>query len=444
MSGAGRPNGAPVSPEASDERKPGANASSLHVAVVAACPFPERRGTPVRIQRMAEGVQLRGHAVHVVTYPYGSGAVAAPLIVHRVRRGGTSYRTAPGPSVGKLLVLDPLLVRRLRRLLREYPIDIIHAHHYEGLLVAAAARVGTGVPVVYDAHTLLESELPSYVPSIARGATRAFGMRLDRLLPTCADHVISASDTIRHRLLATTSLGDEQVTCVSMGVEIDLFDVPPPADGRGRAPLVVFTGNLAPYQGIDLLLQAFREVLAARPDARLRIVSESSFDRYDDQARTLGVRDAIDVVAAGFDAVPAQLAASDVAVNPRLECDGIPLKLLNYMAASKPVVSFAGSAPGVEHGRTGWLVDSRDPAAFARGILALLDDPSRAGVIGREARRFVQMHHSWAAVAEQTETVYRRVIERTRARAPGRRVAGGRPMTVPPHGTPPPAAAEDG
>lgn len=443
MNSAVRPDRAQSSMATSDERTPARDPRSLHVAVVAACPFPERRGTPVRIQRMAEGVQKRGHDVHVVTYPYGSGTLSAPLTVHRVGRGGTSYRSAPGPSIGKLLVLDPLLVRRLRQLLREHPIDVIHAHHYEGLLVAAAARVGTHVPVVYDAHTLLESELPSYVPSIARVATRAFGTRLDRVLPARVDHVISATDVIRARLLATTSLGEERITAITMGVEIDLFEAPGPAERRGRAPVVVFTGNLAPYQGIDLLLQAFRDVLAARPDARLRIVTESSFAPYEDQARTLGVRSAIDIVATGFDQVPALLASSDVAVNPRLEADGFPLKLLNYMAASKPVVSFEGSAPGVEHRRTGWLVAKGDVSAFARGILTLLDDPALAQAIGQQAHRHVQMHHSWAAVAEQTETVYRRVIERMSARIRGARASSSRAMKAT-GGTPSPAAAEDG
>ncbi len=425
------------------DRAPREENRPLRVVVVAACPFPERRGTPVRNQRIAEGIQRRGHEVHVVTYPYGSGTLSAPLTIHRVSRAGTRYRSAPGPSLGKLLVLDPLLVWRLRRVLRAHSVDIMHAHHYEGLLVAAAARVGTGVPLVYDAHTLLESELPSYAPRLARGAKRMVGASLDRLLPARADHVISVTDAIRNRLLAETSLRDEQITAVSNGVEIDLFEVPRAAERGGRAPTIVFTGNLASYQGIDLLLQAFRDVLAARPDARLRIVTESSFAPYEDSARALGVRDSIDVVAAGFDKVPALLAASDVAVNPRLECDGIPLKLLNYMAASKPVVSFEGSAPGVEHGRTGWLVAKGDVPAFGRGIVALLDDPVLARTIGEQAHRHVREHHSWDAVAEETETVYRRVIARTSARRRGAHVRAS-VITTARHDPPAPIAAEDG
>ena len=392
---------------------------ALRIAVVAACPFPERRGTPVRIQRLAEGVQRRGHQVHVVTYPYGTGGVADLVTLHRVRQAGTRYRPAPGPSASKLLVTDPLLVLLLRRVLREERIDLIHAHHYEGLLAAAAARRGTRIPLVYDAHTLLESELPSYGRGLPGGIKRLLGGALDRHVPPLADHVISVSDRIRRQLLATTPLGEDEITTISNGVECDLFDLPRPVPDPGSAGVVVFTGNLAPYQGIDLLLEAFSRVRAARPGVRLLIVTESDFSRYEQQARALGVRDAIDIVVAGFAEVPRLLAGADVAVNPRLDCDGIPLKLLNYMAASQPVVSFEGSAPGVEHQKTGWIVPRGDVAAFASAVLALLDDPTRAREIGRAARRHVEAHHSWDAAAERTDEVYRRVLARGLAR--GRR-----------------------
>jgi glycosyltransferase involved in cell wall biosynthesis len=388
----------------------------LCIAVVAACPFPDRRGTPVRIQRLAEGLQQRGHEVHVVTYPHGAGPVAEGLVVHRVARAGTRDKGAPGPSTSKLLVLDPLLARLLRRLLRTQSIDLVHAHHYEGLLVALAARPGSGVPIVYDAHTLLEAELPSYGPRVPAWAKKAVGGRLDRWLPAKADHVIAVSDAIRDTLLAETRLGEDEVTTVSNGVECELFDASAAAGERRGPPVVVFAGNLASYQGIDVLLEAFREVRARRSDVRLRIVTESSFGPYEERARALGIRDAIDLVVTGFEDVPALLASADVAVNPRMDCRGIPLKLLNYMAASKPVVSFAGSAPGVEQGVNGWLVASGDVAGFAHGVLTLLEDPARARQIGERARRHVEARHSWLAMSEAAEGVFRALLGRAASR----------------------------
>ena len=120
----------------------------LRVAMIAACPFPWPRGTPVRIQRIAEAVAKRGHAVHVVTYHLGEELADAPYAVHRIRDVPGYRRTEPGPTLGKLFRLDPMLVRLLRRLHREHRFDLVHAHHYEGLLVASRAL--GGVPNVYE------------------------------------------------------------------------------------------------------------------------------------------------------------------------------------------------------------------------------------------------------------------------------------------------------
>src|SRR5690242_4427588 len=83
----------------------------LRVAVVAACPFPWPRGTPIRIERIADAVARRGHAVHVVTYHLGEDSGNSPFRVHRIRDVPTYRRTGPGPTLRKLLQLDPLLAR---------------------------------------------------------------------------------------------------------------------------------------------------------------------------------------------------------------------------------------------------------------------------------------------------------------------------------------------
>ena len=151
-------------------------------------------------------------------------------------------------------------------------------------------------------------------------------------------------------------------------------------------------------------------MLDRRGDVRLTIVSESSFAPYESLASELGIRGSIDLVAAGFDRIPALLAAADVAMNPRVDCDGIPLKLLNYMAASRPVISFASAAPGLRHRETGWLVPDGDVDAFAEGVLTVLADDSLAERLGSNARSFVEAHHSWEKTAEQTEEVYRGLL----------------------------------
>ncbi|HUF34314.1 MAG TPA: glycosyltransferase family 4 protein [Gemmatimonadales bacterium] len=379
--------------------------------MVAACPFPAPRGTPIRALRMAEELASRGHRVHVVTYHHGVGRVDPSVHVHRI--GKVRYRElSPGPSLRKFTQLDPMLARTLVRLLRRERIDLIHAHHFEGLLVGWAARALTrrGTPLIFDAHTLLTSELPTYDLGLPEWVKRLVAGRGDRWLPPLSDHVASCTERIRTKLIETGAVGEDHITLVPNGVELRRFDTGNDGRAPGAPPRLIFTGNLARYQGIELMLGALRLVLERRPEVRLTIVTGSAFTPYQACARELGVRAAIDLVPATVDEEPRLLGAADVALNPRVDCDGIPMKLLNYMAAARPVVSFAGSAPGLTHRDTAWLADDGDVPALAAGVLALLDDPALGRAMGEAARRFVQTNHTWAHSATLAERMYRGIL----------------------------------
>jgi glycosyltransferase involved in cell wall biosynthesis len=381
--------------------------------MVAACPFPLPRGTPIRIYQMAAALARRGHDVHVVSYHLGDPAPDAPFRIHRIRTIRGYRKTSAGPSLSKLAVLDPLLTLKLRRLLREGAYDVIHAHHYEGLLAAAAARPRGGPPIVFDVHTLLESELPYYGPGIPAGVKRAVGGALDRWAPRWADHVIAVTAEMRARLLAREATRSDQISMIPNGVESRAFDCTPrprAGAGNGHPRRVIFTGNLAPYQGIDLLLEAFHSVRARRDDVRLVIVSEDSFDRYEQRAVDLGIRPYIDFHRVGFAEVPRLLGSAEVALNPRVGCDGLPQKLLNYMASGRPVVSFAGSARHLVDGEHGVVVEDNDTEGFASAIDRLLSDEQLAARMGAAGKELVRSSLSWDATAAKVEGVYQRLL----------------------------------
>lgn len=385
------------------------SSSRLRVAVVAACPFPYPRGTPIRIRRLAQGLGERGHEVHVVTYHLGGSAEADPFRVHRIRDVGWYQRCEPGPSYAKFFILDPLLLWTLRRLMRRYEIDIVHAHHYEGLLVAHWAR--PTCPVVYDAHTTLESELPFYPLGLPTGLKRVVGRRLDRILPAKAAHVIAVSEAIRARLIELGAVKPDRVDVIPSGVESHLLQVESEKERRvGDARVVAFTGNLGPYQGLEYLLKAFREVVRHRDDVQLLIVTGSPFTPYEGLARELDIRDSIVLRGDCFAELPSNLAEADVLVNPRTEATGLPQKLLNYMAAGKPIVSFHGSASHLQDGKTALIVKSGDFRSMGAAILRLLDDRELAARLGLAAKEQAHEEFNLDKMAAQVEAVYERVL----------------------------------
>lgn len=389
----------------------------LRIAMVAACPLPARRGTPLRIERLAEALAARGHAIELLTYHLAEEPARFPFPVRRIFGRCASGTLPPGPTVAKLAVYDPALALLVARRLRERSFDVVHAHHVEGLLAAALGRQGRQVPLVYDAHTLLAGELPSYGHSFARRAIRALGHRLDGWLPRLPEAVVAVTDDIAAALTAEHGLDPRRVSVIPNGVELETF-----AAGAVRVTpdpeLVVYTGTLAPYQGIDLLLQAFARARAERPALRLRLLSNGSFAPYASLAARLGLEDALEILPERLSSLPEQLAEARIAVLPRVDCPGLPQKLLNYMASGRAVVAFRGSAKRVEPGVTGLVVPDRDVEAFAAAILRLAADPALARKLGRAAQAFVAATASWEAAAERCERVYAGLLGHERSRLP--------------------------
>jgi glycosyltransferase involved in cell wall biosynthesis len=382
----------------------------MRIAMVAACPFPWPRGTPIRIHRMAEALARRGHDVHVVTYHLADRTPTPSMTVHRIAGPRWYTRTAPGPTLTKLALLDPLLTLELRGLLRTTAFDVIHAHHYEGLLAALCARRRRSPPIVFDSHTLLETELPQYGYGLEAKLHRHAGRVLDRQLPRRAEHVVAVSDDMRAHYEAA-GLSTSGITVIGNGVEVEHFRSNGEDLDDGR--LLTFAGNLARYQRVDLLLEAFALVRLQHERARLRILTADHFEPFAPICKRLGIGNHVEVLDVDYQALPGELSRATVLANPRIDCSGIPQKLLNYMASGTPVVSFAGSAKLLEHEHSGLVVPDADVTAFAAAVLRLMADSDLRRRLGAFAQDIVAREYSWDQVARRAEQVYARVTKAT-------------------------------
>ena len=101
---------------------------------------------------------------------------------------------------------------------------------------------------------------------------------------------------------------------------------------------------------------------------------------------------------------------ADVTVVPRPECPGHPVKLLNYMLAGKPTVSFAGGAKGVRHLHDAFIVPNHDCEALGRGIITLLKDHKFASELGANARVTVLSDFDWRQICRKIERIYDHVL----------------------------------
>jgi glycosyltransferase involved in cell wall biosynthesis len=187
---------------------------------------------------------------------------------------------------------------------------------------------------------------------------------------------------------------------------------------------ILFVGRFDLRKGADIILRAFLSLLEVRPSLKLVFAGPDlglptpegrwlEFDAYCNLLFPAELRQRIDFrgPVAHLEIPQLRLGSLLTAIPSRWENPGYTL--LEAMLQGCPVVSTdAGGCPeSVIHGKTGRLAKSEDPAAFAAQMLAIVDDPAGAQVLGEAARRHVIEHHSVARIAEAMLEVYAETIE---------------------------------
>lgn len=309
---------------------------------------------------------------------------AARLGIRRL----TVSRIEPGARLAGTL--------RLRRAIRAEAPAIFHAHLSwplacrHGVLAAWLARV----PGVLGTAQL-------YVHPGSARRTRYLLAPLHR--------IIAVSSEVARRY--TEELGVPAARLAVVPNAVSVPDAPPPANaelrskllGRGPAFLVLTAARLHEQKGHTYLLQAARQV----PEATFVLAGEGPLRaELEAEAAALGLGSRCVFLGQRTD-VAGLLAAVDLFVLPSLY-EGLPVSVLEAMAACRPVVATAigGTIEAVEHEVTGLLVPPRDPAALAAAIRRLQGDPALAARLAAAGRARVEREFSVTAAARAVMAVY--------------------------------------
>jgi len=386
----------------------------LRVAMIAACPFPYPRGTPIRIFRMAEALAELGHEIHVITYHLGQKVESINFNLHRIPNLNFYKKVNPGPSYLKLMVVDPMLTYKIIKLHRIYNFDVFHAHHIEGLMAVWPVRFYDKTPIIYDAHTLLGTELHHYNLYLKKRTKKRIGHFLDTYIPRIADYVICVSDQIHSQLVQDANISPDVISIISNGIEFNHFSKNHPSkDTDGKDEVILgFSGNFSEYQGIDIMLEAVGLLKESFPKIKLHIYSNDSLKKYRPLIDKLTLNNHVCIFPTNFQVLPDQLSNADILLNPRFDGAGVPLKLINYMAVGKPTVSFSGSAHIMQHGKTGWIVHGNNPQQFADGIRHLLANKQFAKNIGQNAKNYIRQNYSWLSRGRDVIRIYEKILNK--------------------------------
>jgi glycosyltransferase involved in cell wall biosynthesis len=260
---------------------------------------------------------------------------------------------------------------------REQAADVLHCPTYRGPMRAR-------VPLVVTVHDLAVLRHPQTF----NRWTRAYSPRVVPRVLRAAQRVIAVSEFTRRELVELLGVPEDRIHVVPNAVDEEFTPEGPAEQGE----YVLAVGTLEPRKNLDRLVEAVR-----RTDTELRIVGARGWGGVEVGGN--GVRWLGEV----SDAELARLyrGAACVAYPSLYEGFGIPV--LEAMACGAPVVTTRGTAMEEVANGAAVLVDARDPAEIAAGIIRAVAERNQLVARGLERARAFR----WDAVAAATVDVYR-------------------------------------
>jgi len=298
------------------------------------------------------------------------------------------------------------------------PVDVLHANYWLSGAVAHRLKHLRDLPMVATFHTLARVKADAGIDDDPDERAR-----VEHAVIACSDLMLASTPAERDQLAMHYGAVPERIEVVPPGVDHSVFF---PADGRvakerlgldGRRVLL-FAGRIQPLKGVGLAVQCLEEL--HDPDAMLLVVGGPSGPDGNEELRRVCALAHDLGVAGNVQFVPPQphtmladyYRAADVCIVPS-RAESFGLVALEAAACGTPVVaaSVGGLRSLVEDGATGFLVDDRDPAAYAAPVAMLLDDPALAAEMG--ARASAQSRkYSWSITAARLRRLYGDLVAR--------------------------------
>ena len=304
------------------------------------------------------------------------GVMVTPVIL---RQGGSLGEAARAEGLPFVFLgrhpADPRTLFDFLRIIQRDRIQVLHLQGFGSTFFGRVAARLRGLPVVVHVHADHHYEPKAYP---------RFVQVLDHALAAGTQHVLAISRAVSRFAVASQGFRPEQVEVMHNPVDLSRFR---PLDAAARrtvrealgierdVPVVICVARFDPVKGVDLLIEAWREIASTIPQAVLLLVGDGPLrEALAERIRATGLDTSVRFLGYRSD-VEAVLRAADLCVVPS-RSEGFSLAALEAMATGLPVVAtrVGGLPEVVRDGETGVLVEPDNPPALAKAVIRLLAD----------------------------------------------------------------------
>src|SRR5215208_207577 len=353
----------------------------------------------------------RGHEMSLLSF-----ATMTQQHIEAVQRAGAKYLGELSPFYLKQFWRTAAQVSRLRRLVREEKIDVLHSH-FVGVNAwyAALSRFHPTVITVMGGDILGEDWKPG--PDIRERCLTPFALRNADLITCWSNKLVP--------VVRKYSRPNVPIEVIHGGVELERFYPGPRKeyllqrlDIPVRARVILSPRLMRPLYNLNQIALAAETVCAAVPDTYFvfAVLPEAREESYETQVRDIFSRGAASDRVRFVGAIPHDEMAdyyrlADVTVSIP-SSDGTPMSVLESMACGTPVL--VSRIPNydsyyIEEEKTVLMADQKDSAAVATALIRLLQGRSLAQSIAAEAERRVRSTGSYESQMARMDELYDKV-----------------------------------
>jgi sugar transferase (PEP-CTERM/EpsH1 system associated) len=370
-------------------------------------PYPPNRGDRIRSFHVLDFLSARAD-VYLATLadePVSPDTVAAlqqrsrqvaiePLDKSRWRRAMASLMA--GRSATEGVFWSPRLSQFVRQWTRDVQFDAV-AVFCSSMAPYLFMPELDGIPAIVDLVDVDSEKLLQYADSAKWLKRKLYSLEghrlreLEKTLTKRASAVVLVSEA--EAALWRSIDPNDRTHAIPNGVDLDYFQ---PAASDGRPGRCIFVGALDYPPNIDAVCWFTRhvwpEVRRQCPHATFAIVGRNPHP----DVRRLGSTAGVEVIGAVADVRP-HLAEASIAVAPLRIARGIQNKVLEAMAAGRPVIASPEAIEGLEVVPQQHVIGAQSPSQWSSEIMRLCENPDARQQLACSGRRYVEQRHNWAA-----------------------------------------------
>lgn len=290
---------------------------------------------------------------------------------------------------------------RLARQLKKKKYDFLYERYSIFNVVGILASRRKGIPIIIEASFTSKT-------SVYPKRTRILGSlacAVDKFIFNRAEGIVVVSSVLKYSLIKDFKVTEEKILVLPNAVDTDFFDPSMHNDAIKRAygfeskQVVGFVGGFYPWHGLDLLIDAAREVIKVLPDTKFFLVGDGPDKKsLEDRVSQSHLKNSVIFTGSvPYAKVAEHIAAFDIGVMPDSNDYGSPIKIFEYMAMGKPVLAprIGPIEEVIDDGKDGLLFTRHSKEGLSQAIVRILTDRRLYNAIAVNSQKEVIAEHTW-------------------------------------------------